>query len=83
MPIHLHFSKFKGEISYPGGKFDPRYDKSSIDTALRETEEELGLQSKSFEIWAELPPLPSKDGKTSVTPVVALFKVLRVVHHYP
>ena len=35
--------KHSGEMSFPGGKFDPMLDKSYLDTALRELEEELGI----------------------------------------
>ena len=35
--------KHAGEMSFPGGKFDPELDKTYIDTAFRETEEELGI----------------------------------------
>ena len=72
----LSLNAHRGEICYPGGKFDEHYDKSIEDAALRETEEELGIDRKQFEIWAKLPPLPSRDGKTGVTPVVARLKVI-------
>ena len=35
--------KHSGEMSFPGGKFDPELDKSYLDTAFRELEEELGI----------------------------------------
>lgn len=35
--------KHSGEMSFPGGKFDPKLDKSYLDTAIRELEEELGI----------------------------------------
>ena len=35
--------KHSGEMSFPGGKFDPNQDKSYLDTALRELREELGI----------------------------------------
>jgi len=35
--------KHSGEMSFPGGKFDPKLDKSYLDTAFRELEEELGI----------------------------------------
>ncbi|MFX1320267.1 MAG: NUDIX hydrolase [Promethearchaeota archaeon] len=35
--------KHSGEMSFPGGKFDSKLDKTFLDTALRELEEELGI----------------------------------------
>lgn len=62
-----------GEISFPGGKFDS-LDKNAEGAALRETEEELGLNRNLFEIWAQLPSLQGRDGKTAITPVIALLR---------
>jgi len=42
-----------GQISFPGGRKDPT-DKSLLDTALREAEEEIGLQAKDTKILGEL-----------------------------
>jgi ADP-ribose pyrophosphatase YjhB (NUDIX family) len=42
--------KHSGEMSFPGGKFDPNYDRSYLDTALRELEEELGVPRQNVEI---------------------------------
>lgn len=43
----------KGEISFPGGARDPG-DKDFLDTALRETEEEMGINRKDVTILGEL-----------------------------
>jgi len=40
---------------------DPE-DVTVIDTALRETEEEIGLQKDQVEIWTVLNPLPENVG---------------------
>ena len=37
-------------MSFPGGKFDPEFDFHFKDTALRETEEELGIPRKDITI---------------------------------
>jgi len=42
--------KHSGEMSFPGGKFDPNLDQSYLDTALRELEEELGVPKQKVEI---------------------------------
>ena len=43
----------KGEISFPGGARDPK-DATMLDTALRETEEEMGILPGDIEILGEL-----------------------------
>ena len=43
-----------GQIAFPGGKKD-QIDSSPIETALRETQEEIGLNPKNVEIIASLP----------------------------
>ena len=42
--------KHSGEMSFPGGKFDPKLDKSYLDTAFRELEEELGIPSHQVDV---------------------------------
>ena len=43
-----------GQIAFPGGKKE-KFDSSQIETALRETEEEVGLSQHLVEIIASLP----------------------------
>ena len=43
-----------GQIAFPGGKKE-KFDSSPIETALRETEEEVGLSQNLVEIIASLP----------------------------
>jgi len=45
-----------GQIAFPGGGFEPA-DKSLRQTAIRETIEELGVQSNEIEIIGELSPI--------------------------
>ena len=49
---HLHFS-------FPGGKVD-KEDNSIVDAALRETEEELGINKTAVEVWVEAFPIPDR-----------------------
>ena len=39
-----------GEISFPGGQYSPGQDRNLLDTALRETREEVGLSFKPSDI---------------------------------
>ena len=62
----------KGEISFPGGKQEPD-DKDLVETALRETEEEVGLKSDQVEILGRLDDLFTIT-KYIITPYVGLIK---------
>jgi 8-oxo-dGTP pyrophosphatase MutT (NUDIX family) len=67
---HLH--DHAGQISFPGGRMDPG-DSSPNDTALRESEEEIGLDRQGVDIIGHLPQYLTVSGY-SVTPVVGLVK---------
>ena len=43
----------KGEISFPGGATDPE-DRDPLDTALRETEEEMGISRDAVRVLGEM-----------------------------
>ena len=43
----------KGEISFPGGATDPE-DRDPLDTALRETEEEMGIRRDDIQVLGEM-----------------------------
>ncbi len=57
-----------GQIAFPGGKQDPE-DKDLRATALREAEEEIGLDRDNVELLATLPPHETVTGFV-VTPVI-------------
>jgi 8-oxo-dGTP pyrophosphatase MutT (NUDIX family) len=67
---HLH--DHAGQISFPGGRMDSG-DSDPNDTALRESEEEIGLGRQGVEIIGHLPQYLTVSGY-SVTPVVGLVK---------
>ncbi len=46
----------KGQIAFPGGKFDTLEDTHIVDTALRETWEEVGILPDHVEIYGSMPP---------------------------
>ena len=59
-----------GQISFPGGRVE-REDRSPADTALREAEEEIGLDPACVEVVGYLPAYRTVTG-FCVTPVVAI-----------
>jgi len=65
-----HLRDHAGQISFPGGRMDPE-DLSPDDTALRESQEEIGLDPGRVEIIGHLPQYLTVSGY-SVTPVVGL-----------
>ncbi len=65
-----HLYDHAGQISLPGGRMDES-DTSAIETALRETEEEVGLHRRHIEVLGTLPDYVTGTG-FCVTPVVSL-----------
>ena len=65
-----HLTDHAGQVSFPGGRAEP-YDTSPIETALRETDEEVGLDRQHIEVLGTLPEYLTGTGYR-VTPVVAL-----------
>ena len=61
-----------GQVSFPGGRHEES-DLNMIDTALRETEEEIGLDRDAVEVIGELPTYETRTG-FSVKPIVGLIK---------
>ncbi|MGQ3051955.1 MAG: CoA pyrophosphatase [Roseateles sp.] len=67
-----HLRDHAGQISFPGGRVEPE-DDSPVATALRETEEEIGLSRGYIEVIGQL-PVYSTVTAFQVTPVVALIE---------
>jgi 8-oxo-dGTP pyrophosphatase MutT (NUDIX family) len=65
---HLH--DHAGQVSLPGGRVD-KSDTSAIETALRETEEEVGIDRRHIEVLGTLPDYFTGTG-FRITPVVSV-----------
>ncbi|HMN70753.1 MAG TPA: CoA pyrophosphatase [Rhodoblastus sp.] len=63
-----HLRSHSGQVAFPGGKIDPGED--AVQAALREAQEEIGLQRKHIEPFAALDPYLSGSGYR-ITPIVA------------
>lgn len=62
-------SSHAGQVSFPGGRLDPGEDASTA--ALREAQEEVGLDPGTVEVIGVLPPLYLSPSRNSVYPVIA------------
>ncbi len=67
-----HLYDHAGQISFPGGRAEP-HEENAVQTALRETEEEIGLAAGRVEILGSLSEYVTVTGYR-VTPVVGLVR---------
>jgi 8-oxo-dGTP pyrophosphatase MutT (NUDIX family) len=65
-----HLNDHAGQVSFPGGRHEP-FDANATATALREAQEEVGLDPSRVEVLGSLPDYMTGTG-FRVTPVVGL-----------
>lgn len=68
-PKHMKFHA--GEISFPGGKLDSN-DSNLLDTALRETSEEIGLTISKEQVIGQLEPVVTLNSGFLILPFVSV-----------
>jgi 8-oxo-dGTP pyrophosphatase MutT (NUDIX family) len=61
-----------GEVCFPGGGYDPAEDKNLLDTAIRETNEELGLLLNTADIIGRLQPVKTLTSNFIIYPFVTI-----------
>ena len=71
---HIYKGAHSGQISLPGGKQEVG-DRSNLETALRETHEEVGIHPDSLELVCELTPTYIPPSGFLVFPFVLMSKV--------
>ena len=67
-----HMRSHPGQVSFPGGSIDEG--ETPIEAALREAEEETGLDPAGVEVFGELPELWLPPSNFAVTPVLGYWK---------
>jgi len=68
-------SRHPGEVSFPGGLAEPQ-DGGLVETALRETHEEIGLDPSLPDVLGALSPIHTFVSGVLVTPFVAVIRTL-------
>ena len=66
-----HLKLHAGEISFPGGKFEST-DSNLLDTALRETREEIGLRISKNQVIGQLEPVMTLNSSFMILPFVSI-----------
>jgi 8-oxo-dGTP pyrophosphatase MutT (NUDIX family) len=62
----------RGQIAFPGGRHAASSDPSLLGTALRESEEEIGLTPRHVEVLGELAPIHTFSSNFVITPFVGI-----------
>lgn len=68
-----------GQISFPGGATDPE-DADAVATALREAQEEVGLDPETVDVFGTLPTLWLARSNFAVTPVLGYCREPKTLH---
>ncbi len=71
----------KGQFSFPGGRMESN--ESDIEAALRETEEEIGIERSHVQVIGRLSDLYTPPSNSHIFPVVAYCNELPEIKHNP
>ncbi len=67
-----HMRSHPGQVSFPGGTIDPG--ESPVEAALREAQEEIGLDPEEIVVFGELPELWLPPSNFAVTPILGYWR---------
>jgi 8-oxo-dGTP pyrophosphatase MutT (NUDIX family) len=67
-----HMRSHPGQVSFPGGTIDPG--ETAVEAAVREAEEEVGLDPAEIEVFGELPELWLPPSNFAVTPILGYWR---------
>ncbi len=77
--LHLLYTKrsetlphHRGQVSFPGGRHVADADPTMLATALRETEEEIGVATTHVEVLGALPPIHTLGSNFLISPFVGV-----------
>lgn len=59
-----------GQVSFPGGKREGN--ETAVETALRETEEEIGVPSCDVDVWGVMSTIQGRNANMIITPIVGV-----------
>lgn len=68
-----------GEISFPGGKLS-KSDSDLLDTAIRETREEISLEISRSNVVGQLKPVQTRNSGFTIVPFVTILEKIRSMY---
>ena len=73
-----NLTNHRGEISFPGGRLDAG--ESVLQAALRETQEEIGLNPEDVEVVGELNSMATVVSNSHIVPIVGRYRIPPKLH---
>lgn len=75
----LHLKIHAGEIAFPGGKWSETDDSDLLETAIRETNEEIGLPISRNDVICQLESVRTLNSGFTITPFVSILSDMPIL----